>query len=163
MLLPDGHSAALGVDGREVVGKRVDAIDGAFLKRVLLNFVVVAVFLLLYCELLDCRQVAMFLVLLVHLPLGGLPAFALLTITEHLLLEGCQINLLQALGDLLFFLLLCFPASWLEIDEVEISWVLAGESFGHARWRIVFLARRRSSHFLLFPLYFIEDLCDNFM
>lgn len=89
VFLPDGHSAALGVDGREVVGEGVDAVYGALLKRVLLDFVVLAVFLLLYCELLDCRQVAMFLVLLVHLPLGGLPAFALLTITEHLLLEGC--------------------------------------------------------------------------
>lgn len=89
MLLPDGHCAALGVDGREVVGEGVYAVYGALLERVLLHFVVLAVLFLLYCELLDCRQVAVFLVLLVHLPLCGLSALALLAVPEHLLLESC--------------------------------------------------------------------------
>lgn len=93
MLLPDGHSAALCVDGREVVGEGVDAVYGALLKRVLLHLVVLVEFLLLNGELLDCGQVAVFLVLLVHLPLRGLPALALLAVSEHLLLERCEVDL----------------------------------------------------------------------
>lgn len=93
VLLADGHCAALGVDGGEVVGEGIDAVDGALLQRVLPHIVVLAQ-LLLNCELLHCRQVAVLLVLLVHLPLGRLPALALLAVSEHLLLESCQVDLL---------------------------------------------------------------------
>ena len=155
MLLPDGHCASLGVDGREVVGKGVDAVERALLERVLPDLVVLAVLLLLDGELLHCGEVAVLLVLLADLPLRRLPALALLAVAEHLLLKGRKVDLLQALRNLLFLLLLGLPASGLKIDEVEISRVLTRQCFRNARRRVMFLARRRRSHFLLFSLYLL--------
>lgn len=125
MFLPDGHCASFSVDGREVVREGVDAIECALLKWVLLDLVIITVLLLFNRELLDCGEVAVLLVLLAYLSLGRLPAFALLAVSEHLLLEGCQVDLLQPLGDLLFLLLFGLPASGLQVDKIEISGMLA--------------------------------------
>jgi hypothetical protein len=93
----------------------------ALLQRVLLGLQVFAVLLLLDSELLHCRQVALLLVLLIHLALGRTASLVLLAIAEHLLLQSGQVDLLQAWTDLLFFLLLRLSPSRLQIDEIEIG------------------------------------------
>lgn len=96
MLLSDGDCASLGVvDRGEVVGEGIDSIECTLLEWVLLDcLVVIAVLLLLNGELLHSGEVAVLLVLLAYLSLGGLPTLARFAVSEHLLLQSCQVDLL---------------------------------------------------------------------
>jgi hypothetical protein len=60
----------------------------------------------------------MLFILFVVLSLGRSTTLKLFSITEELLLESCEIKLLNARSDLLLFLLLGFSAGRLQVDEI---------------------------------------------
>lgn len=129
------------------------------LQRVLPCILFLTVLLLLDFELLHCGQIAVLLVLLVHLALSRTtPTSLLLLVSEQLLLKGGQVDLLDPRGNVILLLLLSLPAGGLQIDEIEIGRVLAaGEgSLGHPRRRLQFFPRRGCHHLLLLALFLLE-------
>ncbi len=161
-LLAHGGGSALGIRRGKVVVEGLNPVEMALLQRVLLDLQIFTTLLLLDGEFLYCREVAVLLVLLVHLALGRTSALVLLAVTKHLLLEGGEVELLYAWAYLLLLLLLCLPTGRLQINEIEVSGVLARHGcFGYPGWRFLFLAGRRSSHILLLPLLLPDKLRNN--